>query len=925
MAINASDGTVTGYTLGDNNIGFGRLKVDNVLYFAGDARKTLLVDNTDGLGQGQYIEYQVNVTDNTQPLEVSLCWSDYPGSPVSAVQLVNNLDLTVTNGAQTYKGNVFSGGVSITGGSADNLNVEEEVLVNTPSLGLYTIRVAAPAVPIGPQPFGLCVTGGVGQNAGVLALDRAVYGSASTMELQVTDTNAGGSVNVTVASTTEPTGETVTLTGANGVLTGTLPLTPAGVTPANGALSVSSGDALTATYLDASPAATLTATASVSFATPIITYVKATSQGAAGTLVTFTTNLNASGKVYYGLTPALELGSVSEASAPLSHRVLLTGLTPGATYYYDVEATSLLGNAVRDNLGGSHYRFTAKGSADVLLVVGEVGYPRLTAWETTLKALNYDYDEWTGPLADHPALGDATTGLRSYKAVLWQTGIDQYPPFSDEQRTAVTDYLNGGGRLATFGHDIAWALGDITSGFATVLTQQWLNGTLKVMFSADPTTWTANTGIAADPISGAYVAGVPYEPVRAGGAGDEIAVAASPGGPTAYTWRDNFTPDNIGLRWESATPNGTPGTALWAGLPSRLANQFFELNAVDPPFTSPSAIRNDIADKTILWLLGRPHPTVAVTSPNGAEVLTGTSAPIAWSETIGGGYAAAGRTIDYSLDGGDSWITLTTSAGPSPYAWDLTTVPNSTRCLVRVRVTDDGAPALSQGDVSNAQFTISHAGGDVLGPVVTPGSIAVTPNPVVRPNPVALTASVSDAARGASNIAAAEWSFGDYASLAGLGTPLTLVGSGPSVGVSGTLDSTPFSSGSRKIWVRAQDSAGNWGPAASLTVQVNGLASVDAGSIPGVAFLAQNRPNPFGGSVTSVRFGLHTDGPADLAVYSVQGRLVKRLASGNTTAVEHVAQWDGRDDSGRRATAGVYFYRLVTREGTFEKRMLLLP
>jgi hypothetical protein len=38
-----------------------------------------------------------------------------------------------------------------------------------------------------------------------------------------------------------------------------------------------------------------------------------------------------------------------------------------------------------------------------------------------------------------------------------------------------------------------------------------------------------------------------------------------------------------------------------------------------------------------------------------------------------------------------------------------------------------------------------------------------------------------------------------------------------------------------------------------------------------------------------------------------------------------VAQWDGRDDSGRRATAGVYFYRLVTREGTFEKRMLLLP
>ena len=927
MAINASDNSVTGYTTTypDNNIGYGRLKIDNVLYFPGDARKTLLVDNTDGLGQGQYIEYQVNVTDTTQPLEVSLCWSDYPGSPVSAVQLVNNLDLTVTNGVQTYHGNMFTGGVQNTNNMADNLNVEEEVLVSVPTAGLYTIRVAAPTVPIGPQPFGLCVTGGVGQNAGVLALDRAVYGSASTMELQVTDTNAGGSVNVTVSSTTEPGGETVTLTGTNGVLSGTLPLSPLSPTPADGVLSVSSGDALTATYLDASPAATLTANASVSFANPVITYVKATSQGASGTLVTFTTNLNAVGRVYYGLTPALELGSVAEISAPLAHQVLLTGLTPGATYFYDVEATSLLGNAVRDNLGGSHYRFTAKGSADILLVVGEVGYPRLTAWEATLKALNYDYDKWTGPLADHPALGDAISGMRSYKAVLWQTGIDQYPPFSDEQRTAVTDYMNGGGRLATFGHDIAWALGDLTSGFSTILTQAWLNGTLKVIFNADPTTWTINTGIAADPISGGYVGGVPYEPVRAGGAGDEIAVAASPGGPTAYTWRDNSTPDNIGLRWESAVPNGTPGTAVWAGLPSRLANQFFELNAIDPPFTSPSAIRNDIADKTILWLLGRPHPTVAVTSPNGGEVLTAASTPISWSESIGGGYSAAGRTIDYSLDGGDSWTVLTTSAGASPYAWDLSAVPNSTRCLVRVRVTDNGAPGLSQGDVSNAQFTINHAGGDVLGPVVVAGSIAVSPNPILRPNPVALTASVSDAARGASNIAAAEWSFGDYASLAGLGTPLTLIGSGPSVGVSGTLDSSPFSSGSRKLWVRAQDSAGNWGPAASLTVQVNGLSSVDAPAVPRVAFLAQNVPNPFGGSPTSVRFGLHVDGPADLSVYSVQGRLVKRLASGAQTAGEHVTQWDGRDDSGRRATAGVYFYRLVTREGTFEKRMLLLP
>ena len=134
----------------------------------------------------------------------------------------------------------------------------------------------------------------------------------------------------------------------------------------------------------------------------------------------------------------------------------------------------------------------------------------------------------------------------------------------------------------------------------------------------------------------------------------------------------------------------------------------------------------------------------------------------------------------------------------------------------------------------------------------------------------------------------------------------------------------PFSSGSRKVWVRGQDTAGNWGPAASLTVQVNGLSSVDAPAVPRVAFLAQNAPNPFGGA-TSLRYGLHVDGPADLAVYSVQGRLVKRLASGLMPAGEHTAAWDGRDDNGCRAPTGMYYYRLVTREGTFEKRMVLLP
>jgi len=114
----------------------------------------------------------------------------------------------------------------------------------------------------------------------------------------------------------------------------------------------------------------------------------------------------------------------------------------GSSYFYDVESVALNGNSTRDDRGGEHYRFTAKGAGDVLLLVGEVGFPRLATWESALQAARYDYDVWSGPLADAAPLGDATSGLRSYRAVLWQAGFETYPPLSDSQRQVV-DRLPG--------------------------------------------------------------------------------------------------------------------------------------------------------------------------------------------------------------------------------------------------------------------------------------------------------------------------------------------------------------------------------------------------------------------------------------------------------------------------------------------------
>ncbi len=148
----------------NNNQGWGRILLDNALYFAGDQRHLMVVDERAGLLTGQSKTYQVIVLANTQPFEATLVWTDYPGAGGAGAQIRSNLDLLVTDpSGNQYRGNVYAGanpGQSTTGGSYDTLNVEESVLRLTPTPGTWTITVTATNVPNPPliQPFALAVT-----------------------------------------------------------------------------------------------------------------------------------------------------------------------------------------------------------------------------------------------------------------------------------------------------------------------------------------------------------------------------------------------------------------------------------------------------------------------------------------------------------------------------------------------------------------------------------------------------------------------------------------------------------------------------------------------------------------------------------------------------------------------------------------------
>jgi len=82
-------------------------------------------------------------------------------------------------------------------------------------------------------------------------------------------------------------------------------------------------------------------------------------------------------------------------------------------------------------------------------------------------------------------------------------------------------------------------------------------------------------------------------------------------------------------------------------------------------------------------------------------------------------------------------------------------------------------------------------------------------------------------------------------------------------------------------------------------------------------------PNPFNPR-TQIMFDLPQDGPVTLAVYNLQGRLVRTLIDTWTKAGRHEVSWNGRDHGNRAQASGTFLYRLQTGQGAVSRTMTLL-
>lgn len=355
----------------DYQYGYGSVRIQSAI----DLMRSGNFLETSVSQDGVYSAFVV-VNPGETVLKVTLAWDDPPGTPNVNPALVNDLDLVVFDPSNNQRypwtlgglANPAAAAIKTQKNSVDNI---EQVHVASPPAGLYRIEVRGYSVPQGPQPFSICASPNLVScsQIGYASLDKSQYSCSSTATLSVIDcdlnTNNGvaETVNVTISSTSEPGGESVTLTEtgpATAKFTGNISLSTVN---SPGVLQVAGGNTVTLSYTDANDGQgnlnTLrTALATVDCVAPGISDVRISDVGSRTATVTFVTSENTKGTARYGASCGSLTGSASEVVFRTSHTVVMTGLSPLTTYSLAVDAADPGGNLVTADNGGACYSFT---------------------------------------------------------------------------------------------------------------------------------------------------------------------------------------------------------------------------------------------------------------------------------------------------------------------------------------------------------------------------------------------------------------------------------------------------------------------------------------------------------------------------------------------------------------------------------------
>ena len=347
----------------------------------------------------------------------------------------------------------------------------------------------------------------------------------------------------------------------------------------------------------------------------------------------------------------------------------------------------------------------------------------------------------------------------------------------------------------------------------------------------------------------------------------------------------------------AATPNQTPAQLKAALAAGAIADSYTG--------TVPNGVWGN--GKLHLASADTQAPGVTVNSPNGGETWAlGSSHAITWTATDNVGVTSV--AIDASYDNGVTWSPLATGlANAGTWSWVVPQTP-SVHALVRVTARD--AAGNAGADASNAAFTLA----DQTAPTVT------------------LTSPNGGEIWGQGESHAITWTAADNIAVSGVdlsvstdnGASWASIVTGLSNTGSYTWNVHALPGSQTFVKATAHDAAGNTASDPSnAAFVIQPTAGVTNGTLSFSApTLVSNRPNPFA-SRTRVGFGLPAPANVRIAVYSLDGRLVRTLADGPFAAGYTEVDWDGLAAGGQRAPGGVYFCRFESGGVTQSKRMVL--
>ncbi len=129
--------------------------------------------------------------------------------------------------------------------------------------------------------------------------------------------------------------------------------------------------------------------------------------------------------------------------------------------------------------------------------------------------------------------------------------------------------------------------------------------------------------------------------------------------------------------------------------------------------------------------------------------------------------------------------------------------------------------------------------------------------------------------------------------------------------------------GNYQYQIRVQYQEGYSRMSETLAFDWGGVSSDDPSVNPVISGLLGNYPNPFN-PTTTIRFSLADPSESRLTVYNLRGQRVCLLADEMMSAGEHHKVWDGRDQTGRMVSSGIYLIRLQTKDGNFTQKAMLM-